>query len=265
MNWRARSTVAPFFDVLQDLRIAGFIAHNQKAAACFLHRLQRLVVGGNARRAGPRHVQRLQLGAEFNRARLLNVEGVVVKKEFLDPGPVFLGLGHFAGHVVSGAFAPGVTAGGLRPQAEGALRRASARGIQRDIGVEQKGHGVTPRIEIAIIDISDVGQSVQVLNLRPVRIMGDYAILPIRNSEDFVERLALREFDHRVIKLSAADEIDGRAILQGAFRQHGDMRSHERNLDLGVGVPDGLCQPDVPGKTRRAGVKDQKLIVLGNL
>ena len=83
-------------DVLQDLRIARFIAHDQQAAACFLHRLQRLVVGGDARGAGPRHVQRLQLVAEFNGARLLNVEGVVVEEEFLHPGPVFLGLRHFA-------------------------------------------------------------------------------------------------------------------------------------------------------------------------
>ena len=41
------------FDVLQDLLIAGLITHNQKTAARFLHRLERVVVGGNARGAAP--------------------------------------------------------------------------------------------------------------------------------------------------------------------------------------------------------------------
>ena len=48
-------------DVLEDLRVARLVADDQQAAAGFLHRLQRLVVGGDARGAGPGEAQRLQL------------------------------------------------------------------------------------------------------------------------------------------------------------------------------------------------------------
>ena len=48
-------------DVLQDLRVARFVADDQQPAAGILHRLQRVVIGGDARRAGPGEVQRLQL------------------------------------------------------------------------------------------------------------------------------------------------------------------------------------------------------------
>ena len=77
-------------DVLQNLRIAGFVADDQQAASGFLHRLQRFEVGGDARGAGPGQAQRLQLGAEFDGARLLDVEGVVVEEKFLHVGPVSL-------------------------------------------------------------------------------------------------------------------------------------------------------------------------------
>ena len=40
-------------DVLENLRIAGFIANDQQAATGFAHRLQRFVVGGDARCARP--------------------------------------------------------------------------------------------------------------------------------------------------------------------------------------------------------------------
>ncbi len=70
-------------DVLENLRIAGFVADDQQPAARFLHRFQRFVIGGHARCAGPGQIQRLQLFAELDGARLLDVEGVVVKEEFL--------------------------------------------------------------------------------------------------------------------------------------------------------------------------------------
>ena len=44
-------------DVLQNLRVARLIADDQQPAAGFLHRLQRFVVGGDARRAGPGEVR----------------------------------------------------------------------------------------------------------------------------------------------------------------------------------------------------------------
>ena len=134
-------------DVLQNLRVARLVADDEQAAAGFLHGFQRLVVGGDARGARPGHLQRLQLGAQLDGARLLDVEGVVVEEELLHLGPVFLGLRHLGGNGVGGALAPGMSAERLRPQAEGALRRAAARGVERDVGIQQERHVVAARIE----------------------------------------------------------------------------------------------------------------------
>ncbi len=44
----------PFFNVLQDLLVAGFVADDQQSASGFFHGFQRFVISGYARRAGPR-------------------------------------------------------------------------------------------------------------------------------------------------------------------------------------------------------------------
>src|SRR5436305_5485318 len=119
-------------DVLEDLRIARLIAHDEQTAPGFFLGFQGFVVGGDARRAGPRKIQRLQLAAKLNGARLLDVEGVIVKEIFLHVWPVLFGFGHLAGHGIGRTLAPGMTAQSLRPETESTLRRAAARGIQRD-------------------------------------------------------------------------------------------------------------------------------------
>ena len=48
-----------FLDVLENLLIARLITNDHQAAARLLHRLQRFVIGGHARRAGPGQLQRL--------------------------------------------------------------------------------------------------------------------------------------------------------------------------------------------------------------
>ena len=150
------------FDVLEDLRIARLVADDQQPAAGFLHRLEGFVIGGDARGAGPGQAQRLQLGAQFDGARLLNVESVVVEEKFLHVRPDCFGLRHFGGDVVGGTLAPRMSAQRLRPQAERALRRTSARGVERDVGVQQERHVVARDIEVALVDFGDVGQSIQI-------------------------------------------------------------------------------------------------------
>ena len=59
-------------DVLQNLLIARFVADDQQTASRFFHRLEGFEVGGHARGARPGQAQRLQLGAQFDRARLLD-------------------------------------------------------------------------------------------------------------------------------------------------------------------------------------------------
>src|SRR5579863_832002 len=71
-------------DVLEDLLIARFVADNQQTAPGILHCLQRVVICRDTRSAAPGKVQLLQLGAEFNRTRLLIVEGIVVEEYLLE-------------------------------------------------------------------------------------------------------------------------------------------------------------------------------------
>src|SRR5665213_3684382 len=82
-----RSTL---LDVLQDLRIARFESDDQQPATGFPHGFQRVVVGGYARGAAPSQTKRLKLFAQFNRARLLDVERIVVEEELLHFGEVRL-------------------------------------------------------------------------------------------------------------------------------------------------------------------------------
>src|SRR5262249_7345744 len=121
-----------FLDVLENLRIAGFVTDNQQAAAGFTLRLQRLVVGGHARSARPGQVERLQFGTKLDCACFLNVEGIVVEEIFLHPRPILSGLRHLPRHCVCGALAPRMPAERLRPQAESALCRAATSGVERD-------------------------------------------------------------------------------------------------------------------------------------
>src|ERR1700688_1916897 len=74
-------------DIFQDLLVSRLVPHDQQAASRFFHSLQRFKVGGNARSAGPRQTQGLQLGAKFNRPCLLNVEGIIVEEKFLHVWP----------------------------------------------------------------------------------------------------------------------------------------------------------------------------------
>ena len=205
-------------DVLEDLRIAGLEADDEQAAAGFLHGLQRVVVGGDARGAAPGEAERLELFAELDGANLLDVEGVVVEEELLDFGEVLLGPLQFGGNIVGGALAPGVTAERLRPEAEGALRRAAARGVERDVGMQQEGDVVARHVHVALVDLGGPGHRVEVFDLRTVGIVDDLAVLLVADAEDLVERLALGKLDDGVVELAAADEVERRALVEGAVR-----------------------------------------------
>src|SRR5690348_5172209 len=50
-----------FFDVFQDLIVAGFKADDEKSSAAVSHGLQSFIIAVNAGRAGPAETQRLEL------------------------------------------------------------------------------------------------------------------------------------------------------------------------------------------------------------
>jgi hypothetical protein len=101
-----------------------------------------------------------------------------------------------------------VTAQGLRPEAEGALRRAAARGVERDVGVEQERDVVAGHVHVALVDFGGPGHGVEVFDLRAVGIVHDLAVELVADAEDLAERLALGKLDDGVVELAAADEVE---------------------------------------------------------
>ena len=70
--------------------------------------------------------------------------------------------------------------------------------------MQQKRNVVACYVEIALVNVGDVRQRVEILNLRRIGIVDDLAILQERNAGNFRQRLAIGEVDDCVIKLFAA-------------------------------------------------------------
>ncbi len=240
-------------DVLQDLRIARLKAHDQQPASGFLHGLQRVAVGGDARGAAPRDAQRLQLLAELNGAHLLDVERVVVEEEFLHMREVFLRPLHLGSHVIGRALAPRMAAQRLRPQAEGALRRAAARRVERDVRMQQERHVVACHVHVALVDLRRPRHRIQIFHLRAIRIVLDHTLrILVADAEDLVQRLAVGILHNGEVELAPADEVDHFALVQSAVRVRRYRRPDERNLDGRISVLDGLGQPMVAAPSPRS-------------
>jgi len=110
-------------NVLEDLRVAGFEAHDKEPRSAVRHRFYRVVVAVHARRRRPLELQRFELGAKIQHAVLADVEGVVVEENFFHLGEVFDRLLHFPRHVFRRTRSPGMSRNRLRPHAERAKRR----------------------------------------------------------------------------------------------------------------------------------------------
>jgi hypothetical protein len=196
-------------DVLEDLRIARLEADDEQTAARFFHRLQRVVVGSDTGVARPCEAKGLELLAEVDGAGLLDVEGVVVEEVLLYLGEGPLGLCQFRGHIICGALAPGVSAQRLRPEAERALRRAAAGGVERDEGMQQEGHVVARYVQVPHVDLRGPRHCVQIFHLRAVGVVNHLAVFLVADAADFVERLALGKLDYGVLELASADKVLG--------------------------------------------------------
>lgn len=255
-----------FFDVLKDLGVAGFEADDEEAAAGVFHGFEGVAVGGDAAGARPGDADGLELGAEFDGAGLLDVEGVVVEEELFDVGEVLLGPGHLGGDVIGRSLAPGVAGEGLGPEAEGALRGAAAGGVEGDVGVEEEGDVVAGDVHVALVDLGGPGHGVEVFDLGAIGVVLDGAggVL-VGDAEDFVERLSVGEFNDGEVELAAADEVEDGALVEGAVGVGSDGGTDEGDLDGGIGALDGLGEGVVTGPADGRGKEDEELVALGDL
>ena len=149
----------------------------------------------------------------------------------------------------------------LRPEAEGALRRASARRVQGHKWVHQEWHVVAANIQIAPVNVGYVRQGVQILDGRPVGIMHHVPILTIGNAENVFDGLALGVFDDGVVELLAAGYVNYLCLHQRFFRLHADVGSDKSDFDVRIAVFDGLGYADVAVEPRSARKQHEQFVI----
>ena len=150
----------------------------------------------------------------------------------------------------------------LGPEAERALRRASARRVQGHKGVEQERHVVAADIQVAPVDVGHVRQGVEILDGRTVGIVHHVSILAVRNAEDVFDRLALRVFHDGVVEFLAAGYVNDLCFHQRLLGQHANVGSDESDLDVRIAVFDGLSYADVARESRSACEQHEQFVVL---
>src|SRR5262249_41353405 len=157
----------------------------EQARAAVGHGLQLFVLAVAASSAGPLELERLEFLAQFDGPVLTNVKGIVVEEDFLELREILQGVFHFLDDVVDRASAPRVARDGLWPHTEGAHRRATAGGIERNEGMEQEWDVVVFDGEIALVDIGGERQRIELggVQLRTLGVVHDLAILAIADAE----------------------------------------------------------------------------------
>src|SRR2546429_6825149 len=74
----------------------------------------------------------------------------------------------------------------LRPHAEGAKRRASARGVKRHVGVQQERHVVAFDFQVALVNVRGERQRVQPfrVQLRTFGVVHDLSVFAVADTEN---------------------------------------------------------------------------------
>ena len=130
---------------------------------------------------------------------------------------------------------------GLRPEAEGALRRTAAAGVKRDVRMLQVAVEIIFNLHVALVNVGHPRQRVHVVNQIALGVVDDFAILVlVRQTDDGRKLTAFRHFLAGVIKFLAPDPVDRPRRLQGFLRQHHRVRANEADFGFGLLLLDGL-------------------------
>ena len=166
-------------DVVQDLLVAGFVAHQQQPQAVVAHDFERLARHVGLGVARPGHPQLAQAPGDLLGARQIVGERVVVEEELAHLREILLGGRHFRFHAVRAAHAVAVPAKRLRPQAKCALRAAAPAGVQRDVRMLQVADEIVLDGQVALVDVHHIRQRVHVFDRGPRRGEADLAVVAI--------------------------------------------------------------------------------------
>src|SRR5690349_6148924 len=98
--------------------------------------------------------------------------------------------------------------------------------------MQQKGNVVVFDDQVALVDICGKWKRVQLrgVQLRPLRVVHDLAVLAIADAEDFAERLAVRVLDNGMVEFAACDKIDVLATIESFVWLYVPVRTDECDL-----------------------------------
>ena len=124
-----------------------------------------------------------------------------------------------------------MSADGLRPKAEGALRGATAAGVKTDVRMQQVTDEIFFDLKVAFIDVGNPRQHVHVGDEFALRIMLNLAFLiAVREARDRFEWAPFGDFFAGKIEFFATDPIDGPGRFQSLSWQDGCMRANEADF-----------------------------------
>src|ERR1700751_3745039 len=108
----------------------------------------------------------------------------------------------------------------LRPQAEGAESRTTARGVEGNERMQQERHAVFLDGKVALVYVGRKRKRIKLFRLqqRTGRIVNYFSVFDVADVRNSRNRLAVRIVHDGVIEFSAHDEIDVGAA-EKAFRR----------------------------------------------
>src|SRR5438105_3788476 len=138
-----------------------------------------------------------------------------------------------------------MTGVGLGPEAERTLCRTTARGVERDVRIQQKRNVIAAEIEIAFIDLCHPGKRIEIFDDRSLRVVLVCSVLAENHTWNLVERLAQGEIANLIIELAFDHEIDRFGGAKAFFGPNGYVRSYKGHLELRIHILHHFRNPDV--------------------
>src|SRR5262250_2861746 len=251
----------PLLDVVEDLLVARLVAHEEEAQPVVFEDLEGRVRHVRLGVDRPGQAEPAQGARDCLRTRQVVGEGVIVEKELLHLGKEALGQRHLLGDVRHAARAIPLPAHRLRPQAEGALRPATASRVERDVRMAKVADGVVLHREIAVVHGRDEREEIHVLEDGSVGGTPHPTVGAIRETGHALERPPRRDFLDREVELGGRGEVEHGGRFEGRLGRHGHRRPHHADPQLGIRRAEGLGHLHVAREGGRARVHDAEVVL----
>jgi hypothetical protein len=135
--------------------------------------------------------------------------------------------------------------------------------------MEQERNIVLSDIKVAVVDLGGPRHVIELLggDLGTVGVVENLAggWVLMADAEDLVEGLAVGILDDREVELTAADEVDSEALVEGFVGRGGDGWADESDLDRGICLLNNSGHLLIALSAHAAGEEDEELVILEDL